>query len=65
VRKRIVSAVLATDMSKHFAELEKFKLLVSNQAFLEGPKKEDDKIFIMSMALHSSDISNPSKQWLF
>lgn len=64
VWKRIVSAVLATDMAKHFEELGRLKMLVSDPKNISGDMKEADKIFLMSMMLHSSDISNPSKSWL-
>lgn len=65
VRKRIVSSVLATDMAKHKVELGKFQMMVDDKNFRLNPKNEEDKIFVMSIALHSSDISNPTKPWLF
>ena len=64
MRKRIVSAVLETDMTKHFKELPWFSMMVSDPKNISPDMKEDDKIFIMSMLLHSSDISNPTKNWL-
>lgn len=52
--------VLATDMSKHFAELGKFKSRVTNSSF--DPSGED-KMDCMNMAIHMADISNPGKKW--
>jgi len=58
--KWVVNMVLATDMSKHFAELGKFKSRVAVSNF--DPSGED-KMDCMNMAIHMADISNPSKAW--
>ena len=53
--------VLATDMSKHFGDLGKFK-----QRMAAGEldmANDDDKLDIMNMGIHMADISNPSKAW--
>lgn len=60
IRKRVCSMVLATDMSKHFGDLGKFKLKVSGENF--DPSGED-KMDCMNLAIHMADISNPSKKW--
>lgn len=52
--------VLATDMSKHFADLGKFKNRVANKGF---DPTDSDKMECMNMGIHMADISNPSKQW--
>ncbi len=58
LRKRIVSMVLATDMSKHFDDINRLKTMEVD------PSNEEDKIFLMSIAVHMADLSNPTKQWL-
>ena len=59
MRNKIVGMVLATDISRHFSELSKFK-----NAFANGFGHEDgDKQFFMEMMMHCWDISNPSKPW--
>ena len=52
--------VLATDMSKHFADLGKFKQRIGANAL---DPTDEDKIMCMEMGMHMSDISNPSKKW--
>lgn len=64
MKKRIVSQVLATDMAKHNHDLEILKLKTSDPAFFSSNKSEEDKIFLMSIAIHIADVSNPTKKWL-
>jgi len=64
MKKRIVSQVLATDMAKHNHDLEILKLKNSDANFIQSVKSEDDKIFLMSIAIHIADVSNPTKKWL-
>jgi hypothetical protein len=52
--------VLATDMSKHFSDLGKFKIRVGSDNF---DPSDEDKMECMNMAIHMADISNPSKKW--
>lgn len=52
--------VLSTDMSKHFGDQGKFKLRVGGENF--DPSGQD-KLDCMNMAIHMSDVSNPSKKW--
>lgn len=59
-RKRVVSMVLSTDISKHFIDLGKFKQRIANDSF---DAKDEDKLLCMGMGMHMADISNPSKKW--
>jgi len=59
-----VSQVLATDMAKHNHDLEILKLKSSDPNYWSCAKNEDDKIFLMSIAIHIADVSNPTKSWL-
>lgn len=60
IREKMIQVVLATDSSKHFKHLNKFK----NQ-FGAGDCKDndDDRIRAMMMMMHAADISNPSRPW--
>jgi hypothetical protein len=60
IREKIIKVVLATDASKHFKHLNKFK----NQ-FGSGECKDsdDDRVRAMMMMMHAADISNPSRPW--
>lgn len=60
VRKTMVEMILSTDMSKHFADLGKFKSRVVADNF---DPADTDKQLCMNMAMHIADISNPSKPW--
>lgn len=60
VRKMMIEMVLATDMSKHFADLGKFKSRIAAQNF---DPAQSDKQLCMNMGMHIADISNPSKKW--
>lgn len=51
-------------MAKHAKDLQQLKLKVSDPEFATSMKKEEDKIFLMSMAVHCADVSNPTKNWL-
>ncbi|DBB04290.1 TPA: hypothetical protein ACH3X1_012787 [Trebouxia sp. C0004] len=55
IRKLIISAIMATDMSFHFSLTTEFK----NHA---GPflmEKEEDRVLLVKAVLHAADISNP------
>jgi len=58
VRERMISMVLATDMSSHFPDIAQFKGRLAADFDMKK-----DKNFMMNMIVHSSDISNPFKQW--
>ena len=60
VRKLIIEAVLATDMSNHFYDLAKLKLKLTNDTF--NPATED-KNECINFIIHSADISNCLKPW--
>jgi len=56
----MINLILATDMSKHFVEFNKFKLRVHADDFdIAG----NDKDLCMNMMFHLSDISNPAKKF--
>ncbi|EAR99060.2 3'5'-cyclic nucleotide phosphodiesterase family protein (macronuclear) [Tetrahymena thermophila SB210] len=59
-RERIISMILHTDNSQHFADLAKLKGRLTSQDF--DPKDKDKDICMMSL-LHSADVSNPYKPW--
>ena len=58
VRERIISMVLATDMTCHFSELAKLK---GRLAVSEFDLKDKDKYACMDQIIHAADISNPIK----
>jgi hypothetical protein len=60
VRKTMIETVLSTDMSRHFADLGKFKSRIASQNF---DPSGSDKVICLSMGMHIADISNPSKKW--
>lgn len=60
-RMKCVGLVLATDFARHFADLGKFQLRFSNG----GVKDEEDRLLVMEMMMHASDIGNPSRPWRF
>lgn len=60
VRKMMIEMILSTDMSKHFADLGKFKSRIVADNF---DPADSDKQLCMNMAMHIADISNPSKPW--
>ena len=57
----MVSTILATDMSKHFADLSKFKSRHLAEDF--NPEKSD-KILCLEICLHLADISNTTKEFI-
>lgn len=59
VRKNMIELVLATDAAFHFTELAKFKSRVSADDF--SPENKEDKLTVLKMVVHLSDISNPAK----
>lgn len=61
MRKRIVSMVLGTDMAKHMEHTNKLDSMA--ETFDKSDHSEDDQIFLLSMAVHLSDLSNPTKDW--
>ena len=62
VRRLIIDLVLATDMSKHFEFLNKFKNMNAINPFLGDELSNDDnRRFLIIMALKCADLSNPAK----
>jgi len=59
MREKIIANVLATDMSNHFSDMAKLK----GRLAADIDVKDKDKKFIMEIAVHAADISNPSKPW--
>jgi hypothetical protein len=58
-RSKIINCVLATDFSRHFADISKFK------SKLAGGRVEDEegRGLCMDMMMHTCDVSNPSRPW--
>ena len=57
----MIGCILATDMSKHFSELGKFKSRINSPEF--NPAVGSDKDMSMQMVFHLSDISNACKRF--
>jgi len=72
-RKIIINIILGTDMTHHFEQISKTQVFVEmnsddTRSFCSGQKDEIDcfkedknRLFIMELVLHCSDISNPYK----
>lgn len=60
IRDTMISLVLGTDMRFHFEHHTKFKTKVQSGTFKPGCSRDDVK-FLLSVALHTSDIANPAK----
>jgi hypothetical protein len=58
-RFKTISVVLATDFARHFADLGKFQLKFSNATV----KDDEDRMIVMEMLMHASDVGNPSRPW--
>lgn len=61
VRKGVIEIVLATDMSKHFEDMNKWKSRLNSNDF--DPTSEADKVLCYKEMVHIADISNASKTW--
>jgi len=62
IRSTMISAVLSTDMSRHFTSLSMFKSKISQTDF-KPQEVEADKKLTIDLFFHMSDISNPTKPW--
>jgi len=60
LRDTVIQIVLGTDMKFHFEHYTKFKTKMSSDTFQPGCEREDVK-FLLSVSLHTADISNPAK----
>lgn len=58
VRKMMIELILATDAANHFTDTAKLKARVAADDFAADG---DDKLNVLKMAMHLSDISNPVK----
>ena len=57
----MINLILATDMTKHFTELGKFKNRTASSDF--DPCSHQDKELMLNFFFHLADISNPGKPW--
>jgi len=66
IRAIVISSVLATDLSKHFLDLGRFKAKSANKEFLlpreDGTTNKDDRMVLMDLIVHACDISSPTKE---
>lgn len=60
-RALMIGGVLATDMSKHFSEIGKFKARIGANDY--DPTQGNDKDMTLFEVFHMSDISNSTKPW--
>lgn len=60
-RIKTISLVLATDFARHFMDLGKFQLKFGNSN--STVKDDEDRMLVMEMLMHSSDVGNPSRPW--
>lgn len=73
VRKRLIGAILATDMAKHTSEVSRLRSLVEAKGVSNGNNVQDllDKTsstslfesqqFLIDVSLHSCDLGNPAR----
>jgi len=59
LRKKMIGLVLATDMSKHFGEMGKYKPRIQAADF--DPSQGSDKDSTTHLLFHMSDVSNSAK----
>ena len=59
IRKKMIDAVLHTDMTKHFATVDKIKSTAANKDW--GQLDPDTRWEVLMYMLHLADISNPAK----
>ncbi len=59
-REIMIHVILATDMTKHFADLGKFKSRLTSSDFKPDG---NDKMLCLDMTIHLADISNTTKTW--
>lgn len=61
-RKLSVNMVLGTDMSKHFDKLKEVKKILASPNPWDQIKN-DKKPKVLSLLLHTADVSHPGKKW--
>lgn len=59
MRKLMIDAVFATDITKHFADVAQFKGIIGLKEF--APETGTDKQRTLMIIFHMADISNPAK----
>eukprot|EP00891_Asterochloris_glomerata_P009655 jgi/Astpho2/9655/gw1.00146.70.1_t len=59
LRKLIISAILATDMSYHFSLTTEFKNHGEHGGCAFSIEKEEDRLLLIKAIIHAADISNP------
>lgn len=58
-RKKLLKMIIATDMALHFDYIKNFNALISDGDI--DFEKDENKAFMMSMCVHISDLTNPTK----
>jgi len=58
-RETMISVVLATDLKNHFEHMGRLKTRVATDGYASVERK--DVLLLLGQALHTSDISNPTK----
>jgi hypothetical protein len=61
IRKKLTRVVISTDMALHAEHMKKMKAITQNDSF--DVSDQENKLFLMEMCLHTSDLTNPSKLW--
>lgn len=61
-RRLIIGAILATDLSQHFADLSKFKNRVSSDKPWSSTDSTDRQM-LTEVVLHAADLSGPTRPW--
>lgn len=59
-RSLMIELVLATDFSRHFKDLAKFKLRFNKETGIEN---ETHKSSMLKMLMHAADVSNSTRKW--
>jgi GAF domain-containing protein len=64
IRRKVISAILATDMSVHFELVTKMSTVLAVKGSLtpETELSVDDKQLFLNMIVHSADLSNPVRR---
>lgn len=63
IRKIIISAILATDMTKHFSIIAKMNERFQNLATAPLGSQEGDKMALLDLIVHCSDLAHPAKSF--
>ncbi|KAJ3121318.1 hypothetical protein HK098_003786 [Nowakowskiella sp. JEL0407] len=62
MRKTIIRLILATDMSKHFEYLTKFKTKLQQSNIAIGKlESQENRMVVLEIAMKCADLNNPSK----